>query len=153
MAWSFFTKHVSDTQICLVRDIIQVGDSISSISSEAWMISIIRKTINDHKLTNKLQEFSELPANHEIDDCYPYNEQEKTKYANTLFSMISLTEIDEEKIAMMSKATFILKDKMNFDKEDIQALIMTHYIPSCADDFKDGGKAMAEYLAGLYFKI
>ena len=151
MVWSFFTKYVCDTQICLVRDIIQVGMSISSMSSEAWMLSIIRKTIDENKLSDKMREFSNLPANHEIEDLYPHSQEERMKYANVLFSMIRLTEVDKEQTAIMSQATFILKEKMNFGKEEIQELIMKYYIPSCADGFNDGGKAFAEYLAGLYF--
>lgn len=129
MGFHFFAKKVYDEDLCFVRDLIEMGSAIASVTSIPVMRQIINGIIEKYSLESKLEEYAEN-EHYIIQDVYPDNRSKRLTRAKELLNIakqLQLNQSDESTIVYA--ATKCIK-KMGFSQVEKVQLIKDCLITS-----------------------
>ena len=136
MSFHFFAKKVYDADLCFIRDLIEVGAAVASVTSMPISGRIIRKVVESNDLEAKFQEFSEN-GHYIVEDCYPVAREERMRRASLLLSISDKLPVSlDDNVAITLSALSCVR-KMGFsDAEKIQ-LIKENLLDSKGSDEVD----------------
>ena len=122
MGFHLFAKNVYDEDLCFVRDIIETGSVIASVTSIPVMRQIIDDIIEKYGLQSKLQEYVEN-QHYIIKDVYPGNRSKRLSQAKELLNIAKRLSLnDAENAKIVYEATKCIKS-MGFSYEEKIQLI------------------------------
>lgn len=122
MGFHLFAKNVYDEDLCFVRDLIEMGSAIASVTSIPVMRQIINDIIEKYGLQSKLQEYIEN-QHYIIKDAYPGNRSKRLSQAKELLNIAKRLRLnDTENATIVYAATQCIK-RMGFSYEEKIQLI------------------------------
>ena len=134
----FFAKKVYDEDLCFVRDLIEMGSAVASVTSVPVMQRVINDIINRNNLQAKLQEFANN-QNYNVQDSYPADRQKRFTRAGELLSISKQIGLSTEQGAPIIYRALTLVKNMGFSYDEKVRLIKTYLIDcsgnSQIDDF------------------
>lgn len=132
MGFSFFSKKVYDEDLCFIRDLISIAESIARLTSAQVMTTVINKIIDKHGLKGKLYEL-EQNGNYEVQDCYPSDNYKKFNRAADLLKIHKQLSISrEEQMQILYPALQCVRN-MYFSSDEKIRLIKTCVIEPTGD--------------------
>lgn len=122
MGFHLFAKNVYDEDLCFVRDIIEIGSVIASVTSIPVMRQIIDDIIEKYGLQSKLQEYIEN-QHYIIKDAYPCNRSKRLSQAKELLNIAKRLRLNDTENAKIVYAAIECVRKMGFSHEEKIQLI------------------------------
>ena len=122
MGIHLFAKKVYDEDLCFIRDLIEMGSAIASVTSIPVMRQVIKDVISRHGLEHKLEEFAEN-GHYIIKDVYPSNRQKRIERAKELLSLHRGLSLSSKETGLIMYHAYCCVKKMNFSHDEKIQLI------------------------------
>lgn len=146
MGFHLFAKKVRDEELCFVRDLIEVGSVIASVSSVPVMREMILPIIDKYHLNKKLDELNEN-GHYIVLDCYPTSIHLKKDRARDLLLLSKKLPLNSnQKVQILVKAAKCIS-KMGFSYDDKVQLIKDCIIDTT------GNEELDKFLIDNYLEI
>ena len=147
MGLHLFAKTVYDEDLCFIRDLVEVGSAIESVTSIHTMKPILLAIIDKYKLNNKLIEFTEN-GHYNIKDCYYKDPQKKMSCAKDLLTSCNqIPYIEESEKTKIRYSVLKCLTKWNFSRSEKIQLIKECICPP------NSSQVVEEFMVNMYLEI
>lgn len=143
MSFHLFSKKVYDADLCFVRDLVEIGSAIASVTSIPVMRQVINGIIKKYRLESKLQEFSDN-GHYIIEDCYHSNRDERMKRAADILKITKELPITPTEAGTILYAATNCVKKMGFSYPEKIKLITENLISV------SGNKELDDFMVQQY---
>lgn len=127
MGFHLFAKKVYDEDLCFIRDLVEMGGAIASVTSIPVMQQIINSIIKKHGLEAKLQEFSDN-GHYLVQDSYPSDRQKRMSRASELLSISKKLHISQNESSQITYRAITCVQKMGFSYDEKIYLIKNNLV-------------------------
>lgn len=127
MGFHLFSKRVYDEDLCFIRDLIEMGGAVASVTSIQVMQSIMKGIIEKYGLEAKLQEFSDN-EHYIVQDSYPSDRQKRISRASELLSISKKLPLSQNESTQIIYRALTCVKKMEFSYDEKIYLIKNNLV-------------------------